>query len=137
MFYYSATQKLVAGKTIQIFNYGDMRRDFTYIDDIVEGVVRVIDQAPEEQNPPAALFNIGNSSPVKLMDYIGAIETALGKKAIKEYLPMQPGDVYKTFADVSDLEAKFNYHPSTPVTEGVQRFVEWYTTTGMKFQGKS
>ncbi len=128
---------IMEGKPIQVFNNGDMYRDFTYIDDIVEGVVRVIDQAPEEQNPPAALFNIGNSSPVKLMDYIGAIETALGKKAIKEYLPMQPGDVYKTFADVSDLEAKFNYHPSTPVTEGVQRFVEWYTTTGMKFQGKS
>ena len=128
---------IMEGKPIQVFNNGDMYRDFTYIDDIVEGVVRVIDQAPEEQNPPAALFNIGNSSPVKLIDYIGAIETALGKKAIKEYLPMQPGDVYKTFADVSDLEAKFNYHPSTPVTEGVQRFVEWYTTTGMKFQGKS
>ena len=128
---------IMEGKPIQVFNNGDMYRDFTYIDDIVEGVVRVIDQAPEEQNPPAALFNIGNSSPVKLMDYIGAIETALGKKAIKEYLPIQPGDVYKTFADVSDLEAKFNYHPSTPVTEGVQRFVEWYTTTGMKFQGKS
>ena len=131
------TRAIMDGKPVQLFNNGDMYRDFTYVDDIVEGVVRVTDHAPENQNPPAALFNIGNSNPVKLMDYIGAIETALGKKAIKEFLPMQPGDVYKTFADVSDLEEKLNYHPSTPVAEGVRRFVEWFTTTGIKFQGKT
>jgi len=128
------TRAILDNKPVKIFNNGDMYRDFTFIDDIIEGVVRVIDHAPTEQNPPAALFNIGNSNPVKLMDYIGAIENALGKKAIKEYLPMQPGDAYKTYADVSDLEEKMNYHPSTPVTEGVRRFIEWYTTTGIKYK---
>ncbi len=125
---------ILDGKPIQVFNYGDMYRDFTYIDDIIEGVVRVIDHAPQTKIPPAELFNIGNSSPVKLMDYIEAIENALGKKAVREYLPMQPGDVYKTFADVSDLEEKLNYHPSTPITEGVKRFVEWYVSTGIQFR---
>ena len=128
------TRAILDGKPIQVFNNGDMYRDFTFIDDIIEGVVRVIDHAPEGNTPPAELFNIGNSSPVRLMDYIGAIENALGKKAVRAYLPMQPGDVYKTFADVSDLEEKLNYHPSTPVSEGVRRFVEWYTTTGVKFK---
>lgn len=128
------TRAILDGKPIQVFNNGDMYRDFTFIDDIIEGVVRVIDHAPEGNTPPAELFNIGNSSPVRLMDYIGAIENALGKKAVREYLPMQPGDVYKTFADVSDLEEKLNYHPTTPVSEGVRRFVEWYTTTGVKFK---
>lgn len=128
------TRAIIDGKPMTIFNNGDMYRDFTYIDDIIEGVVRVIDHAPVENTPPAELFNIGNSSPVKLMDYIEAIEKALGKKAIREFLPMQPGDVYKTFADVSHLEEKLNYHPSTPVTEGVKRFVDWYTTTGVKFK---
>ncbi len=128
------TRAILDGKPIQVFNYGDMYRDFTYIDDIIEGVVRVIDHAPQTKIPPAELFNIGNSSPVKLMDYIEAIENALGKKAVREYLPMQPGDVYKTFADVSDLEEKLNYHPSTPITEGVKRFVEWYVSTGIQFR---
>lgn len=128
------TRAILDGKPVQLFNNGDMYRDFTYIDDIIEGVVRVIDHAPEGNTPPAELFNIGNSSPVRLMDYIEAIENALGKKAVKTYLPMQPGDVYKTFADVSDLEEKLNYHPATPVSEGVRRFVEWYTTTGVKFK---
>jgi len=128
------TDAILNGKPIQVFNQGDMYRDFTYVDDIVEGVVRVIDQAPLEKMPPAAVYNIGNSSPVKLMDFIEAIETALGKKAERELLPMQPGDVYKTYADVSDLQENFGYHPDTPVREGVKRFVEWYLATGIKFK---
>jgi UDP-glucuronate 4-epimerase len=128
------TEAILEGKPIKVFNQGDMYRDFTFVDDIVEGVIRVIDRAPLEKTPQAAVYNIGNSSPVKLMDFIEAIENALGKKAEKEFLPMQAGDVYKTFADVSDLEEKFNYHPSTPVTEGVKRFVEWYLQTGLKFK---
>lgn len=128
------TRAILDGKPVKVFNNGDMYRDFTYIDDIIEGVVRVIDRAPAEQNPPAAIYNIGNSNPVKLTEYIVAIENALGKKAIREYLPMQPGDVYKTFADVTDLEEKINYHPSTPVTEGVRKFVEWYLQTGVKYK---
>ncbi len=117
---------ILAGKPIRVFNNGDMYRDFTYIDDIVEGIVRVIDQAPLESTPPAAVYNIGNSNPVKLMDFIEAIEKALGRKAEKQLLPMQAGDVYKTFADVTALEEKFDYHPDTPVTEGIKRFIEWY-----------
>jgi len=128
------TEAILEGKPIKVFNQGDMYRDFTFVDDIVEGVIRVIDRAPLEKIPQAAVYNIGNSSPVKLMDFIEAIENALGKKAEKEFLPMQAGDVYKTFADVSDLEEKFNYHPSTPVKEGVKRFVEWYLQTGLKFK---
>lgn len=128
------TRAILDGKPVKVFNNGDMYRDFTYIDDIIEGVVRVIDRAPAEQNPPAAIYNIGNSNPVKLTEYIVAIENALGKKALREYLPMQPGDVYKTFADVTDLEEKINYHPSTPVTEGVRKFVEWYLQTGVKYK---
>jgi UDP-glucuronate 4-epimerase len=128
------TEAILEGKPIKVFNQGDMYRDFTFVDDIVEGVIRVIDKAPLEKTPQAAVYNIGNSSPVKLMDFIEAIENALGKKAEKEFLPMQAGDVYKTFADVSDLEEKFNYHPSTPVKEGVKRFVEWYLQTGLKFK---
>jgi UDP-glucuronate 4-epimerase len=120
------TRAILEGKPIQIFNEGEMYRDFTYIDDIVEGIVRVIDKAPISPMPPYALYNIGHSSPVKLTDFIEAIENELGKKAIKTFLPMQPGDVYKTFADVSDLEVKFDYHPSTTVIVGVKRFVEWY-----------
>jgi UDP-glucuronate 4-epimerase len=119
------TRAILDGKPIRIFNNGEMFRDFTYIGDIVEGIVRVIDKAPPGI-PPNALYNIGHSSPVKLMDFIEAIENALGKKAVKEYLPMQPGDVYKTFADVSDLEKEFGYHPSTPVSEGVKQFVNWF-----------
>jgi UDP-glucuronate 4-epimerase len=124
---------ILSGKPIQVFNNGDMYRDFTYVDDIVEGVIRVIDKAPMEKVPPATVYNIGNSSPVKLTDFIEAIETALGKKADKQFLPMQAGDVYKTFADVTDLEERFNYHPSTPVKEGVKRFIKWYLETGIKF----
>jgi len=133
------TKAILEGKPIDVFNYGRMKRDFTYIDDIVEGVVRVIDSPPtgdpewsgaspdpSRSRAPYRLYNIGNSSPVELMDFIEAIEKSLGKKARKNMLPMQPGDVPATWADVSDLAEDFDYKPQTPVQEGVDHFVKWY-----------
>ncbi|MBC8379048.1 MAG: NAD-dependent epimerase [Planctomycetes bacterium] len=133
------TKAIVEGKPIDVFNYGEMKRDFTYVDDIAEGVVRVIDHAPQGnpdwtgQSPdpscsqaPYKVYNIGNSSPVKLMDFIKAIEDALGKQAEKNMLPIQPGDVPATWADVSDLVDDLGYQPNTPIQEGVNRFIAWY-----------
>ena len=133
------TKAILAGEPIQVFNYGKHRRDFTYIDDIVEGVIRVLDR-PAPPNPdwsgatpdpgssmaPWRVYNIGNNQPVELMDYIGALEQALGKTAEKELLPLQPGDVPDTYADVADLVAQFDYKPATPVVQGVANFVAWY-----------
>jgi UDP-glucuronate 4-epimerase len=133
------TKAMLEGKPFQVFNYGKHRRDFTYIDDIVEGVIRVLDR-PAPPNPnwtgatpdpgtspaPWRVYNIGNNSPVELMDYIGAIEKALGKKAEMEMLPLQPGDVPDTYADVADLVEQFDYKPTTPVFKGVANFVAWY-----------
>jgi UDP-glucuronate 4-epimerase len=133
------TKAILAGEKIPVFNYGKHRRDFTYIDDIVEGVVRVLDQ-PAQLNPawlsatpdagtsmaPWRIYNLGNNSPVELMDYIAALESALGRKADFELLPLQPGDVPDTFADVSDLVEQFNYKPATSVEQGVANFVSWY-----------
>jgi len=135
------TDAILSGKKIQIFNYGKHRRDFTYIDDIVEGVVRVLDK-PAKSNPnwsgeapdpgsslsPWRIYNIGNNSPVELMDYIEAIESALGMKADKELLPLQQGDVPDTYADVDDLVKEFDYKPATSIKLGVKNFVEWYKT---------
>lgn len=130
---------IMENKPIKIFNHGDMARDFTYIDDIVEGVYRVIEKPakadntwhsdnpdPATSSAPYRVYNIGNSSPVKLMDYVQAMENAFGKEAIKEYLPMQAGDVQHTFSDVSDLEKDFDYRPTTPLQEGLKNFVNWY-----------
>jgi len=133
------TKAILAGEPIQIFNYGKHRRDFTYIDDIVEGVIRVLDR-PAPPNPgwnsdqpdpgtskaPWRVYNIGNNSPVELMEYIGALEKALGKKAEKELLPLQAGDVLDTYADVDDLVEQFHYKPSTSVDHGIACFVAWY-----------
>ncbi|RMG31230.1 MAG: NAD-dependent epimerase [Gammaproteobacteria bacterium] len=133
------TRKILAGEPIDVFNYGKHRRDFTYIDDIVEGVVRVLDRIPEP-NPdwsgdapdaasskaPYRLYNIGNHQPVELMHYIEVLEDCLGKKAEKNLLPLQPGDVPDTYADVSDLVRDIGYRPSTSVEEGVRKFVDWY-----------
>ena len=133
------TKAMLAGEKIQVFNYGKHRRDFTYVDDIVEGVIRVLDK-PAAPNPnwsgenpdsgtslaPWRVYNIGNNSPVELLDYIGAIEQALGIKAEKELLPLQPGDVPDTYADVDDLVKEFNYKPSMSVHQGVSNFIEWY-----------
>ena len=133
------TRAILAGEPIQVFNYGKHRRDFTYVDDIVEGVIRILDRIPEpnptwtSENPDAAsssapyrLYNIGNHHPVELMDYIRVLEHCLGMEAKKELLPLQPGDVPDTFADVDDLVADTGYQPGTPIEVGVSRFVEWY-----------
>ncbi len=133
------TRAMLEGRPIDVFNHGKMVRDFTYIDDIVEGVIRVLDRAaepnpdwdgsapdPGSSRAPWRVYNIGNSSPVGLMDYIRAIEDALGIKAEKNLLPMQAGDVPATSADVRDLEQDVGYSPNTPVEVGVGRFVRWY-----------
>ena len=130
---------IVQNKPIKIFNHGDMARDFTYIDDVIEGVVRIINRPankgatwdsnspdPACSSAPYRIYNIGNSSPVQLTDYVKALEDAFGKEAIKTFLPMQAGDVQHTFSDVSDLERKFDYRPSTKLTDGLREFVKWY-----------
>lgn len=133
------TNAAFKGDSINVFNNGDMQRDFTYIDDIVEGVIRIIDKPaqsnadwtgmkPDPSSSSAAhkVYNIGNSDPVKLMDFIQAIENAVGKEIPKVMKPMQPGDVYSTYADTSELESDMGYKPSTPLQKGVDAFVEWY-----------
>jgi len=135
------TRGILAGEAIPVFNRGEMVRDFTYVDDIVEGVVRVIDRPaqadpdwsalapkPSSSNAPYRVYNIGNSQPVKLMRYIEVLEQCLGKKAKLELLPLQAGDVPETVADVSRLEAAVGFRPATPVEAGIGRFVEWYRT---------
>lgn len=119
---------ITEGKTIKVFNNGDLSRDFTYIDDIIEGVVRVIDSVPtkDEKHPYYRIFNIGNSQPAPLMDFIRTMEDAIGKKAILEMYPMQKGDVKVTYADTTALYEKVLYKPSTMLKEGVRRFIEWY-----------
>ena len=133
------TKSILAGEKIQVFNYGKHRRDFTYIDDIVEGVIRVLDQPamsnqtwdsgqpdPGSSSAPWRIYNIGNNSPVELLDYIKAIEDALGIKADMELLPLQPGDIPNTYADVVDLVRDFDYKPSITINQGVAKFIEWY-----------
>jgi UDP-glucuronate 4-epimerase len=155
MAYYSFTKDILAGVPIKVFNHGKMERDFTYIDDIVEGIVKLIDKPPaagkkrdETRNvsmddrrddnqganrdepgtsfAPYKIYNIGNSKPVPLMRFISALETALGKEADKIYLDMQPGDVPRTYADVSELERDIGFKPSTSIEDGLARFVDWY-----------
>lgn len=139
MAYYKFTQKILSGETIDVYNNGDLMRDFTYIDDIVEGIVRLMDKPPvpnntfDDQNPdpsissaPYRLYNIGNHSPVKLMEFIETLENLLGQKAVKNFLPMQPGDVYATYADVSDLKKVCGFEPKTNLKTGLERFVTWY-----------
>lgn len=111
-----------AGEPIDIYNYGHMQRDFTYVDDIVEGVLRILERQP----PGYSLFNIGNSTPVPLMDFVHAIEAALGRRARRRFLPLQPGDVIATHADVEDFWQRTGFRPRTPVEEGVREFVAWY-----------
>ncbi|MBU6344264.1 NAD-dependent epimerase [Cylindrospermopsis raciborskii] len=139
MAYFSFTKAILSGQPIDVFNYGKMKRDFTYIDDIIEGVVRVIDTIPQS-NPnwvsdipdpgssraPYKIYNIGNNSPVELMHFIEVIEQCLGIKAKKNMLPLQPGDVTITYADVDDLIQDVNFKPDTPIEVGVRQFVKWY-----------
>jgi UDP-glucuronate 4-epimerase len=127
------TDAIANNRPIKVFNNGKMQRDFTYIDDIVEGVVRIQNVVPSKENNPVRegsslykVFNIGNNQPIELEEFIGCIEHALGKVAVKEYLPMQDGDVVRTFADVSDLEVKIKYKPKTKLQNGINVFVDWY-----------
>ena len=133
------TKAILEEKPIQVFNHGNMKRDFTYIDDIIEGVVRVMGKLPEP-NPdwkgddpdpgtsytPYKIYNIGNNQPVNLMDFISVLESAIGKEAKKEFLDLQPGDVIATFADIDDLSEDVGFKPSTPIEEGIAKFVDWY-----------
>jgi len=133
------TKAILSNKKIQVFNHGKHRRDFTYIDDIVEGIIRTLEAPatcnlewnsdqpdPGSSNAPWRVYNIGNNKPIELMDYIAALEKALGKTAEKEFLPLQAGDVPATYANVDDLVEQFDYKPSTSVEEGINRFVSWY-----------
>ena len=133
------TKNILSGEPIDVFNYGNHMRDFTYIDDIVTGIMKVIQKPakineswdsenpdPGTSNCPWRVYNIGNNNPVKLMDYIEALEESIGLKAIKNLLPLQPGDVESTYADVSDLINDFDYKPAMPVKDGVAKFVDWY-----------
>lgn len=143
MAYFGFTNKLVNGETIKIFNYGNCKRDFTYVDDIVEGVVRVMKKPPEKKNgedglpiPPYAIYNIGNSNPENLLDFVqilseelvraGVLSADYDFEAHKELVPMQPGDVPVTYADTSALERDFGFKPHTPLREGLRKFAEWY-----------
>ncbi|MBK5446735.1 MULTISPECIES: NAD-dependent epimerase [unclassified Peribacillus] len=145
MAYYSFTRNIIEENTIRVFNNGDMRRDFTYIDDIVEGIIRLLDNPPiynetwDRANPdpsssyaPYKIYNIGNNNPIKLMDFINTLEKLIGKKARIEFLPMQPGDVKETYADISDLHADVGFYPATTVEEGLTQFVNWYNKYYMK-----
>lgn len=124
MAYFSFTRKILAGEPIEVYGEGRMARDFTYIDDIVDGIIGVLDRPAESHEN--RIFNIGDSRPVGLMDMIATLEGALGREAVKVFRPMQPGDVSATFADVSRLRALTGYDPRTPLEEGLPRFVEWY-----------
>lgn len=143
MAYFGFTDKLLRGETISIFNYGNCRRDFTYIDDIVEAVIRILRKAPERRNgddglpvPPYAIYNIGNSTPENLLDFVrilqeeliaaGVLPADYDFEAHKQLVPMQPGDVPVTYADTSALERDFGFRPSTPLREGLRRFARWY-----------
>ena len=136
---FSFTKKILAGEPIEVFNNGRHARDFTFVDDIVSGVVRTLDHVaapdpdfdraaprPDTSAAPYRLYNIGNNQPVELMDFIATLEAALGKQAIKKMLPLQPGDVEKTYADTSALETAVGFRPATPIAQGVAKFVAWY-----------
>lgn len=139
MAYFSFTKDIIEGKSIKVFNHGKMERDFTYIDDIVEGITKLIPRAPEP-NPewdestdelgasfaPYRVYNIGNNQPVQLMKFINVLEEEIGKEANKQYMEMQPGDVLRTYADVSELERDIEFKPSTSIEDGLGKFVDWY-----------
>lgn len=139
MAYFKFTQAILADRPIAVFNYGQMRRDFTYIDDIVEGVVRVLDHIPipdpgyavdrtdpSRSHAPYRIYNIGNHQPVELLEFIEVLERLLGKSAEKQLLPMQPGDVLETYADITDLKQAVGFEPKTPIAVGLDKFVTWY-----------
>ena len=142
------TKSIIENKPIKVFNYGNHKRDFTYIDDIVEGIIRVLDNAakpnplwsglspdPASSMAPWKVYNIGNNSPVELLDYISAIEKCVGKEAKQELLPMQLGDIPDNYADVSALARDFQYEPATPIEKGIDKFVVWYKDYYQKYEG--
>ena len=133
MSYFKFTKAIMKGDPIQVYNSGNMKRDFTYIDDIVEGIVRLLGKKPERiqlptisSNAPYKIYNIGNNQPVELMEFIAVFEDKIGKKAIKQFLPMQAGDVHETYADIEDLEKDIGFKPQTSINEGIGKFVDWY-----------
>ncbi len=139
MAYFKFTKAILEGRPIEVYNHGNMRRDFAYIDDVVEGVIRVIERTPKPEqrwsgdrpdpgssSAPYRLYNIGNNSPVDLLTFIGVLEDCLGRKAIKNLLPLQPGDVLSTYADIDDLEKDVGFKPETPIELGLEHFVRWY-----------
>ena len=137
MAYWTFSEKILRGEPLPIFNQGKLKRDFTYVDDIVEGVVRSLDviptarpghtpETPAESSAPYRIYNIGNNQPVEIEVFIQTLEQALGKTAVREYLPMQPGDVEATWADIDDLNLSVGYQPSTPLSEGIEQFASWY-----------
>ena len=133
MSYFKFTKAIMKGDPIQVYNSGNMKRDFTYIDDIVEGIVRLLGKKPERiqlptisSNAPYKIYNIGNNQPVELMEFISVFEEKIGKKAIKQFLPMQAGDVHETYADIEDLEKDIGFKPQTTINEGIGKFVDWY-----------
>ncbi|MBS8265420.1 NAD-dependent epimerase [Mesobacillus boroniphilus] len=145
MAYYSFTKDIIEGKPIKVFNHGDMSRDFTYIDDIVEGIVKLLHQPPKQQDgwnrakpepnssyAPFKIYNIGNNNPVKLLDFIQTLEEKIGQKAKVVFLPMQPGDVKTTYADITDLQRDVGFSPSTALEKGLESFVDWYKEYHLK-----
>lgn len=139
MAYFSFTKDIIEGNPIKVFNHGKMERDFTYIDDIVEGIIKLIPKAPKanpewdevndstsESFAPYKIYNIGNNKPVTLMQFINTLEQKIGKEAVKIYMDMQPGDVHRTYADVSDLVRDINFQPNTSIEDGLGKFVDWY-----------
>ena len=136
MAYFKFTNKLLSGETIEIFNHGNCRRDFTYIDDIIEGVVRVIQGVPEQEEAPYAIYNIGNGKPINLLEFVDILQQELVRSEVlpsnfdfsvhKKLVGMQPGDVEITYADIKDLEFDFGFRPSTSIRTGIRKFVEWY-----------
>ena len=126
MAYFKFAKAIAEGKAIDVYNYGKMRRDFTYIDDVVEAIVRIIPSSHNLSSLPYKIYNLGNNSPVELGEFITILEKAMGKTAKKNFLPMQPGDVVATYADVNDLIADFDFKPTTSITQGLTEFVRWY-----------
>ena len=139
MAYYKFTKNIYEDKEIEVYNNGQMKRDFTYIDDIIEGIIRLINKIPESnknwdyKNPdpatsfaPFKIYNIGNNHPINLLDFVSVLEKIIGKKAKIKFLPMQPGDVIETYADIRELDKVIGYRPKTSIEEGLRKFVEWY-----------
>lgn len=126
MAYWLFTQAMLEGKPIRVFNHGEMQRDFTYVDDVAEAVVAVLDRAPTAEKPPHRVYNVGNNNPVRLGHFIDVLENLLGVQAVRRYEPMQPGDMERTFADMTELERDFGFKPRITIEEGLARFVAWY-----------